>query len=79
MDLLELLSLPVLQLLVGIGVKIFFHGQVAGSEQKYAPLPCFLCMEHPNHSPGGRSGCLFPLEADEFEEGCDPDWLWLWL
>ena len=77
---LELLSLSLSQF--GLGVKMFFHGQVAGSEQKYAPLPCFLCMEHPNHSPGGKSGCLDPLfglalvleleEEDEEDEDCAP-------
>ena len=61
MDLLESLSLPELQLFDGFGVKIFFHGQVAGSEQKKAPLPCLKCILHPFQSPAGKSGCLVPL------------------
>ena len=64
----------------GLVAYTFFHGQVAGSEQKNAPLPHRKCIEHPCHSPAGRSGCLAPLclelEVVEFvdalsEEGAE--------
>ena len=45
----------------GLVVYTFFHGQVAGSLQKKAPLPHRKCMEHPFQSPDGRSGCFVPL------------------
>ena len=45
----------------GLGVKMFFHGQVPGSEQKKAERPCLKCIEHPSHSPAGKSGCFAPL------------------
>ena len=56
----------------GLGVKTFFHGHVAGSEQKNAPFPCLKCIEHPVHSPDGRSGCLDPRCPEELDaEGVD--------
>ena len=38
---------------------MFLQVQVAGSEQKYAPLPHLKCIAHPLI--GGKSGCLVPL------------------
>ena len=52
---------------------MFFQGHVAGSEQKKAPRPCFLCMLHPFQSPGGKSGCF----GAGLEVPADPDGAWV--
>ena len=57
----------------GLGVKMFFHGQVPGSEQKKAERPCLKCILHPLQSPAGRSGCLDPLCLDPDEAWDDAD------
>ena len=46
---------------LGLGVKMSLQGQEAGSAQKCALFPHRKCILHPDHSPGGRSGCLVPF------------------
>ena len=73
---LELLSLSTCHCFGGLVAKTFLQGQVPGSAQKYAPRPNFLCILHPLHSPGGKSGCFGPclaVPADPEDAWVPPD------